>query len=588
MAWEKFDNIKGPKGDKGPAGTISSVTSATVPPGTPARASITGKEDVNLHLELPQGERGEQGPPGVASSASARTVAYGEPAKVILEQHGELVHMGLEIPAGAPGVNAVPTDEAVGAYLAADGSASKASLVSVMTGVAADPDSDFAQAEKERLDTALVAKADLEGGKVPDAQIGAAQTATAGTIPKRTTSGRLPGIGSPTAAGDATNKTYVDSGILAVDRKRDPHVTTAELSYLGSRYTRTIIHTDGVRPGMLRKSFGKGQAGGTGTSLMPPPENIYGAAIRLGATYVGNADGWFVEGNTGELKGAQILNGVVYHDMSASRKDTSDSIGILADGTFKCYSAYRRGDTAAKMLADGVTDSFSFGPCLVENGVRVDITGAFWVGFTDAVGGRQAVGQKQNGDIVIITVNGSSGSTGLTGAQLQDLVINEGLYNAINLDGGGSAQSYFNGAIINASSDTGGARGVRGLMYTTVAAASPSCPDSFPIPFRTGYTHGSHRAEIQVLDGGMVASSGQIAKSSGDFGATNETIADYPAWLRPPKSVLRLTLGAGTSIRKVQASSAGIVTTPASNSDATSYITIDGLLWKAANIAADI
>lgn len=213
MSWEEFNNIKGPKGDKGPAGTISSISSATVPPGTPARATITGTADVHMHLELPQGERGKQGPPGVASSASAVSVAPDKPAKVILSQHGELVHVEFEIPRGLPGVEAIPTAEAIGQNLAAPDSPARPGLASGMDQVAKDPSSKFAKTQQAQLDAGLAGKANLQNGVVPDTELGASTSATAGTIPKRGSGGRLLGVGSPTTGSDATNKTYVDSGL---------------------------------------------------------------------------------------------------------------------------------------------------------------------------------------------------------------------------------------------------------------------------------------------------------------------------------------------------------------------------------------
>lgn len=213
MAWESFDNIKGPKGDKGDAGTVGSVSIAAVAPEAPASATLTGTEDVHMHLEIPRGEKGERGPAGVASSASAEAVPYGQPPEVILSQEGELVHARFKVPTGAPGVNAVPAAEAVGTYLGEASSPSRDGLKQGMQQVAADPTSPFAVDQKAKLDAGLAGKANLVAGKVPDAEIGASTAATVGTIPKRSVAGRLPGIGVPTAASEATPKSYVDDGI---------------------------------------------------------------------------------------------------------------------------------------------------------------------------------------------------------------------------------------------------------------------------------------------------------------------------------------------------------------------------------------
>lgn len=69
-------------------------------------------------------------------------------------------------------------------------------------------------------DTALGAKADLVSGVVPDAQLNARTTATAGSIPKRGTNGVLPGIGAPVAQADAATKKYVDDQVAPLIAKR--------------------------------------------------------------------------------------------------------------------------------------------------------------------------------------------------------------------------------------------------------------------------------------------------------------------------------------------------------------------------------
>lgn len=161
MAWEKFENIRGPQGPKGDTGVVRSISAATVPAGQPAKARMTGTTDVHLHLEIPKGDRGVQGPPGVASSASAEAVPYGQSPEVVLSQEGELVHARFKIPTGAPGVNAIPTEEAVGAYLGEASSATRPGLEVGMAEVAADPNSEFAIARQAELDALDSRKADV-------------------------------------------------------------------------------------------------------------------------------------------------------------------------------------------------------------------------------------------------------------------------------------------------------------------------------------------------------------------------------------------------------------------------------------------
>lgn len=59
----------------------------------------------------------------------------------------------------------------------------------------------------------LAQKADLSSGKVPVAQLPTSTTTTTNTLPVRSTSGRIPGVGTPTAASDAAPKSYVDNSV---------------------------------------------------------------------------------------------------------------------------------------------------------------------------------------------------------------------------------------------------------------------------------------------------------------------------------------------------------------------------------------
>lgn len=101
----RLGNIKGPKGDKGDPGTFESITTATVPYGQPTQAEISG-------------DRGE--------------------------------HAYIETMQGPPGVNAVPADEAVGAYVGTPGSHSRSAVAAAVNAEGAvafgDVDSDLTQA----------------------------------------------------------------------------------------------------------------------------------------------------------------------------------------------------------------------------------------------------------------------------------------------------------------------------------------------------------------------------------------------------------------------------------------------------------
>lgn len=137
MSWEKFDNIKGPKGDPGPVGTVANVTVTTRNAGSGATAEISGSGASSvLKLGIPRGDQGLRGPAGTIASASAESVAAGENAAVIMSGTMDVKHAHFRVPRGLPGVNAVPADEAVAAYLGSVDTESRAALVDAVAEIA--------------------------------------------------------------------------------------------------------------------------------------------------------------------------------------------------------------------------------------------------------------------------------------------------------------------------------------------------------------------------------------------------------------------------------------------------------------------
>lgn len=83
---------------------------------------------------------------------------------------------------------------------------------------------------------------------------------------------------------------------------------------------------------------------------------------------------------------------------------------------------------------------------------------------------RQAIGQRANGTIVIVSVDGRDlDDLGMTHSDLQRIMINENCINAINLDGGGSTSTVLRGIKQNESIDDWGAidREVSNFLYIT-------------------------------------------------------------------------------------------------------------------------
>jgi putative cell wall-binding protein len=86
---------------------------------------------------------------------------------------------------------------------------------------------------------------------------------------------------------------------------------------------------------------------------------------------------------------------------------------------------------------------------------------------------RTAIGQRPDGTLVIVTVERSSASIGMTPRELADYLVGLGVIDAANFDGGGSTAMAVNGLLVGRPSD-GPERGVGTGMVIVPRGADPS------------------------------------------------------------------------------------------------------------------
>lgn len=177
------------------------------------------------------------------------------------------------------------------------------------------------------------------------------------------------------------------------------------------------------------------------------------------------------------LRGVQILNGKIYRDFEPASNRGRHSLGWTKDGELKPYSI-SWGDSAASMIADGVLFSYGFGPILVRNGAGQDIEALTYYGSlvtNTAKSARTLFGQTADGDLKLISVVGKSDqNVGLGGNELVTLCQQHGMYNAVMLDGGGSAQAVMGGFNYHQSSDITANRSVPDVGMIMCSADVPS------------------------------------------------------------------------------------------------------------------
>lgn len=101
----------------------------------------------------------------------------------------------------------------------------------------------------------------------------------------------------------------------------------------------------------------------------------------------------------------------------------------------------------------GVREALSFGPVLIINGKKTNIT------VDGGIAPRTAIGQKEDGTIILMVIDGRSlTSLGATYTEVQEIMCKLGAINAINLDGGKSTTMYYDEDIINTPSNSMGER----------------------------------------------------------------------------------------------------------------------------------
>lgn len=101
--------------------------------------------------------------------------------------------------------------------------------------------------------------------------------------------------------------------------------------------------------------------------------------------------------------------------------------------------------TSKQAKKAGIVDAVWFEPYLIVNGKVAKFNGDGGYGNRP----RTAIGQRQDGIVLFITVNGKAGFNGVTMEELTKIFVRYKAYNAANLDGGGSTTLVENGKLIN-------------------------------------------------------------------------------------------------------------------------------------------
>lgn len=281
--------------------------------------------------------------------------------------------------------------------------------------------------------------------------------ASASASPSATTSATAETTTATSTAAAATvsltDDSYTDGSTSVSIRT----VTTGSGDATVTFYVADVTLSDATA---LRSAFADNQFGENITETTSGIAADNNAVFAINGDYYGFRD-----------TGIEIRNGVVYRDEGAR-----EGLAFSRDGSVQVYD--ETATDANTLVSEGVWNTLSFGPAIVQNGAVVDGIDSVEVDTNfgnHSIQGEQprtAVGVIDDNHLVFVVVDGRSPgySAGVTLPGLAEIMIGLGAQTAYNLDGGGSSTMYFNGSVINQPSN-GGERGTSDILYIASAVS---------------------------------------------------------------------------------------------------------------------
>ncbi|ELT43822.1 phosphodiester glycosidase family protein [Arthrobacter nitrophenolicus] len=254
--------------------------------------------------------------------------------------------------------------------------------------------------------------------------------------------------GTSTSAAVTTDTTYSsESSDITIST-----VTTGSGDSTVTYYVADVVLGDATT---LQSAFANDSFGENITETTSAIAEANNAIFAINGDYYGFRD-----------TGIVIRNGVVFRDEGARQ-----GLAFYRDGTVKVYDETTT--TAEQLVADGVWNTLSFGPSLLDNGEvaegieDVEVDTNFGNHSIQGEQPRTAVGVIDENHLVFVVVDGRSPgySAGVTMTGLAEIMQDLGATTAYNIDGGGSSTMYFNGGLVNNPLGQNKERGTSDILY---------------------------------------------------------------------------------------------------------------------------
>jgi exopolysaccharide biosynthesis protein len=282
----------------------------------------------------------------------------------------------------------------------------------------------------------------------------ATSATTAASTGSSTTAGSTSATAAATSDGitdaagsyQATNTSYTSATKTITIKK----VTTGTGDDTITYYVADVQLSDSLN---LRSAFSSGTYGGKTEDTSAVAEANNAVVAINGDFYSSRSDG------------IMIRNGVIYRDVP-----TRQGLAINKDGTMKAYDETTT--TAEQLLADGVWNTYSFGPGLLTDGQVASGLDTYEPVANErhpiqGTNPRTGIGIIEANHFVFVVVDGRSPgySRGVTLAEFAQIFQSLGCSTAYNLDGGGSSTLYFMGNVVNQPAQQSGQRAISDILY---------------------------------------------------------------------------------------------------------------------------
>jgi exopolysaccharide biosynthesis protein len=304
------------------------------------------------------------------------------------------------------------------------------------------------------LDRFVVEKVEISDVSAYEAeQAGSTDSETAAATDSTTDSATDTGSDTGTDTGSDTDTVLTDTSYTSEDSSIEiSTVVTGSGDETVTYYVADVELTDATT---LRSAFADDSFGENITETTSAIAEANNAVFAINGDYYGFRD-----------TGIVIRNGVVYRDEGARQ-----GLAFYTDGTVRVYDETTT--TAEQLLADGVWNTLSFGPSLLDDGEiaagieDVEVDTNFGNHSIQGEQPRTAVGVIDENHLVFVVVDGRSDgySDGVTMTELAAILQGLGATTAYNIDGGGSSTMYFGGELVNNPLGKGEERATSDILY---------------------------------------------------------------------------------------------------------------------------